>query len=76
MPRMTVEQRVFVVKTYAQTQNYHETKRLLLQLFGVNFDVKSVYKCVSKFNIHGTVQNRHKGFSGRLRTARTEVSFL
>lgn len=70
---LTVEQRCFIVKRYLETKNC----AVVLNEFRERFPNRdppnraTIFKNVRKYETFGTSQNRHKGNSGRRRTART-----
>ena len=73
MVQLTVEQRVFVVKTFYSTRSYVEVRRLFQQQFPDRLPPTdmTIYRNVNKYSQHGTSLNRNSGNSGRPRSART-----
>ena len=70
MVQYTVEQRVFIVKSYFETHSFVEVQRL----FRIQFpdrnppDKKNIWRNVEKYVNHGTSLNRNQKTSGRKRT--------
>lgn len=70
----TVEQRTFFVTKYLETKS---TDQVIAEFIGrfprrAAPNPATIHKNVRKFLQNGTVQNRHKGNSGRRRTGRTQ----
>ena len=67
MVQYTVEQRVFIVKSYFETHSFVEVQRL----FRIQFpdrnppDKKNIWRNVEKYVNHGTSLNRNQKTSGR-----------
>lgn len=74
MGQLTVQERVFVVKTYFETHSFQEVRRLfLLQFPQKTPPVKAtVWRTVKKYLDHGTSLNRNPCNSGRKRTGRSD----
>lgn len=71
--QLTKDQRTFLVLKFNEIKGYRQVKRE----FEVRFpdrnspDKKTILRTVQKFNAHGTILNRNKGQSGRLKSQRT-----
>lgn len=70
--RLDLEQRKSIVTWNAEGNNV----RQILDLFAVKYrreapDKRTITKLLTKWNEHNTIENRHKGNSGRRRTTRT-----
>lgn len=74
MPQhLAVEQRTFLVKRYLETKNVNQTLAEFSRRFPNRPAPKrsTVHKNVKKFSENGSVENLHKGRSGRRKSART-----
>ena len=72
MPRLTKEERVFIVKKYFETKSYMRAQAAFQYRFQKhNQLIKTVQSNVKKCSVkcsRGTGLNRYKEFSGRRRT--------
>ena len=73
MPQLTKEQRVFVVKSYYQTQKFSVIRDLFRQKYPDRDppNKTTIWRNIQKYEAHGTSLNRNKGNSGRKRTGRS-----
>ena len=74
MVQLTVQERVFIVKTYFETHSFQEIQRLFaLQFPQKTPPVKStLWRTVKNYLNHGTSLNRNPSNSGRKRTGRSQ----
>jgi hypothetical protein len=74
MPQLTVEQRVFVVRTYYESHSYAEVQRLFrLQFPDRNPpDKANIWRNVQKYHNNGTSWNMNSKKCGRKRTGRSD----
>lgn len=71
---LTVEQRVFIVKTYFETKKLSEVGRLFIARYPDRppLSKNSIWYNVQKYLRHGTSQNRQEKHSGRRKTGRSQ----
>ena len=76
MPRLTVDQRVWVCDEMARTRNAEEVVRLWHRNWpGIPAPAAwTIKRNFKKFEKHGPCLNRNRGNSGRVRTARAQES--
>ena len=74
MPQLTVEQRVFVVRTYYESHSFAEVQRLFrLQFPDRNPpDKANIWRNVQKYLNNGTSWNMNSKKCGRKRTGRSD----
>ena len=74
MPKLTTEQRVFIVTHYYETRSVDEVRRRFEEQYPAeNLPSRStVWRNVHKYKTHGTSLNRNKGNSGRKISVRTD----
>ena len=75
-PQFTPQQRAFAARTYFRTGSYVAVQQQWPNQFtGVRVPTKkAIFDMKNKFNTHGTVQNRNREQSGRLRSARSPAN--
>lgn len=73
MVQLTVEQRVFVVRTYFETRSYDAVRDLFQNQFPNRPSPTNmtIYRNVNKYQDHGTSLNRNSSASGRPRSGRS-----
>ena len=71
--QLSVERRIFIVKTYIKTKSPRKTKALFCKHFGLDPrfkknipSSKTIYKWVSDFELHGSVKNKNKKTTARI----------
>ena len=74
MPKLTTEQRVFIVTHYYETGSVDEVKRSFEEQYPAEKlpSRSTVWRNVHKYKTHGTSLNRNKGNSGRKISVRTD----
>ena len=74
MVQLTVEQRVFLVRSYLRGNTLQQTRVLFMQRFPDRNppNRSTILKNVRKYEEHGTSLNRNTGHSGRPRTGRSQ----
>ena len=73
MVQLTIQQRIFVVRTYFETKSYVEVRRLFQNEFPGRRPPTdmTIYRNVIKYSQHGTSLNRNSACSGRPRSGRS-----
>ena len=71
MDRFTIEERIFIVERMTLTRSRLETKRNFKKKFGKEVNLKTIDANFMKWKKFGSVQDQHKGNSGRKKLART-----
>ena len=73
MVQLTIQQRIFVVRTYFETKSYVEVRRLFQNEFPGRRPPTdmTIYRNVIKYSQHGTSLNRNSACSGRRRSGRS-----
>lgn len=75
--RFTNEQKSFIVTSFAQNSIYENIPQVVQHLFTQKFPGRrapsraTIFRIVKKFEEHSTIENLHKGRSGRPRSVRT-----
>ena len=71
MARLNLQERIFLVDTMKETKSRQETWRLFRKKYGRKLSLNTITAMVQKWKTEGSVHDRHKGNSGRKRSART-----
>ena len=71
MSRLTIEERIFIVERMTLTRSRLESKRNFKKKFGKEVTLKTIDANFMKWKKIGSVQDQHKGNSGRKKLARS-----
>ena len=71
MARLNIEERIFIVETMTSTSSRLETWRRFKDKFHKRISLNTISATVKKWKDVGSVQNQHKGNSGRKKSARS-----
>ena len=71
MVRLTIQERIFIVETMTATKSEIATRRKFYTKFGRKVNLKTITANVKKWKESGSVQDCHKGNSGRPKSGRS-----
>ena len=71
MARCSSEERIFIVEQMTSTNSRKETWRRFKAKFGREVNLLTISATMKKWKAVGSIQNQHKGNSGRKKSARS-----
>ena len=72
MARCSSEERIFIVEQMTSTNSRKETWRRFKAKFGREVNLLTISATMKKWKAVGSIQNQHKGNSGRKKSARSQ----